>query len=226
MQECEYCAIKSKAVGTLNPEELNILQQNCAELKLQLGENIIREGLLSSHVAYLKSGLAKISKKGVRGIDQILKLVKPGSYIGLQTVLSNKIHQYSASAVEESVVCYIDIWSFKELIMRNAQFANELILYMGRDEQSYFDRFVNMHQKQVIGRLADTILFFSDNINEGAMTFTLPLSRSDLAALVCATRESVTRAIKELSEIGTINVAGKQFKIVNHELLKTISEKG
>lgn len=226
MQECEFCAIKPKAVGTLSPDELEILKQNCAEVTLQPGENIIKEGLLSSHVAYLKSGLAKISKKGAKGIDQILKLVRPGSYLGLQTVLSNKIHQYSASAVEESVICYIDIYSFKELIMRNVQFANELILYMGRDEQSYFDRFVNLQQKQVIGRLADTILYFANEINNGAHSFRIPLSRSDLAALVCATRESVTRAIKELSEIGTINVEGKNFTIRNDELLQKISHKG
>jgi CRP/FNR family transcriptional regulator len=226
MQECEYCAIKSKAVGTLNPEELDILKKNCAEVTLQAGENIIKEGLLSSQVAYLKSGLAKISKKGVKEIDQILKLVKPGSYLGLQTVLSSKIHQYSASAVEESVICYIDIWSFKELIMRNAQFANELILYMCRDELTYFNRFVDVQQKQIDGRLADTILYFADDINDGLRAFNIPLSRNDIAALVSATRESVSRAIKDLSDIETIRVNGKHFEIINYELLKKISQKG
>ena len=226
MLDCDTCQIKSKAVKTLNAEELGILKQNCAEVTLQPGESIIKEGLLSSHIAYLKSGLAKICKKGVKGIDQILKIVQPGSYLGMQTVLSNKIHQYSASAVEESVVCYIDIFSFKELITRNAEFANELILYLCRDEVGYFNRFVNVHQKQIDGRLADTILFFSDEINDGAKDFIIPLSRNDLAALICATRESVTRAIKDHVDIGTIKVNGKHFEIVNYELLKTISEKG
>ena len=226
MQECETCAIRSKAVETLNPEELHLLSDNCAEVTLQPGESIIKEGLLSSHIAYLKSGLAKICKKGVKGIDQILKIVKPGSYIGMQTVLSSKIHQYSASAVEECVVCYIDIYSFRELIGRNAQFANELILFLCREELSYFNRFVNVHQKQIDGRLADTILFFSEEINEGASEFIIPLSRNDLAALVCATRESVTRAIKDLSDIATIRVNGKHFSILNETLLRKISEKG
>ena len=226
MHDCDTCLIKSKAVETLNSEELDMLSKNCAEVTLQPGESIIKEGLLSSHIAYLKSGLAKICKKGVRGVDQILKIVKPGSYLGMQTVLSNKIHQYSASAIEESVICYIDIWSFKELITRNTQFANELILYLCRDEIGYFNRFVNVHQKQVDGRLADTILFFSDEVNKEKREFIIPLSRNDLAALVCATRESVTRAIKDLTEIGTIEVKGKIFKIINYELLKTISQKG
>jgi len=226
MQDCEICAIRSKAVGTLNSEELNILRENCAEVTLQAGENIIKEGLFSSHVAYLKSGLARICKKGVKGIDQILKIVKPGSYIGIQTVMSSKIHQYSSKAIEESVVCYIDIYSFRELISRNAQFANELILFLCSEELYYFNRFVNVHQKQIDGRLADTILFFSEEINQSAVAFKIPLSRSDLAALVCATRESVTRSIRDLSDIGTIKVNGKNFEILNYDLLKKISEKG
>jgi len=226
MQSCETCVIRSKAVNTLTSEELNLLSENCAEVVLQPGENIIKEGLLSSHIAYLKSGLAKICKKGVKGVDQILKIVRPGTYIGIQTVLSSKIHQYSASAVEECLVCYIDIYSFRELISRNAEFANEIILFLCREELSYFNRFVNVHQKQIDGRLSDTILYFSDEINEGAKRFTIPLSRSDLAALVCATRESVTRAIKDLSDIGTIRVKGKNFEILNEGLLRKISEKG
>ncbi len=226
MQQCETCAIRSKAVETLNPEELTLLSENCAEVTLKSGEVIIKEGLLSSHIAFLKTGLAKICKKGVKDIDQILKIVQPGSYIGMQTVLSNKIHQYSASAIEESTVCYVDIWSFRELIHRNAKFANELILFLCREELSYFTRFVNVHQKQVDGRLADNIIFFSEEINNSAKSFKIPLSRNDLAALVCATRESVTRAIKDLSDINTIRVKGKHFEIINYELLKKISEKG
>ncbi len=225
MGNCSICAIRSKAVEVLNPEEIDILQYNCAEVNMHAGESIIKEGSLSSHIAYLKSGLAKIHKKGVKGTDQILKILQPGCYIGMQTVLSDKIHQYSTSTIEESVVCFIDITSFKELISRNAQFANELILYLCRDELSYFSRFVNIHQKQVAGRLADTVLFFADEVRKSSNPI-IPLSRNDLAALTCTTRESVTRAIKELSDIGTIMVKGRSFEILNYELLKKISEKG
>jgi CRP-like cAMP-binding protein len=225
MGNCSICAIRSKAVEALNPSEVEFLQGNCAEVSMKPGESIIKEGSLSSHIAYLKSGLAKIHKKGVKGTDQILKILQPGCYIGIQTVLSNKIHQYSASTIEDSDVCYIDTNSFKELIAKNAHFADELILYLCRDELTYFERFVNVHQKQVDGRLADTILFFSDEVNK-SKSFQIPLSRNDLAALICATRESVTRSIKDLSDIGTIRVKGKSFEILNYELLKKISEKG
>lgn len=224
-KSCEICAIRSKAVETLTPDEFLIHQANCAELELEAGESIFKEGQLSSHIAYLKSGLAKIHKKGVKGTDQILKIVQPAKYIGLQTILANKVHQYSASVIEQSIVCYIDISSFKGLITRNAKFANELILYFCENELSYFERFVNVHQKQIDGRLADTLLFFADEIRNSDQ-FTIPLSRTDLAALVCATRESVTRAIKDHVDAGTIEVHGRNFKIINKNLLFAISKNG
>ncbi len=225
MEDCESCKIRSKAVTALKPEEVVLLQNNCAEVELSGGESIIKEGSLSSHIAYLKEGLAKIHKKGPKGTDQILKIILPGSYIGMQTVLSSKIHQYSASAINTSKICYIDIGSFRQLISKNPDFANELILFLCHDELSYFNRFVNVHQKQIDGRLADCLLFFSDEVYK-SRKFIIPLKRYDLAALVCSTRESVTRALKDLIDIGTISVQGRYFEILNYELLKKISEKG
>ena len=73
--------------------------------------------------------------------------------------------------------------------------------------------------------MADTILFFADEV-EKSHDFIMPLSRSDMAALICTTRESVTRALKDLVEIGTISVNGKQFNILNYDLLKTLSNSG
>ncbi len=226
MQNCKTCIIRSKAVNTLHPKELQFLMESCAETTYNPRESIIKEGMLSSHIAYLKSGLAMVSKKGVKGIDQILKIVKPGNYLGLQTVLFEKINRFSVTALEESVVCFIDNLSFKELISRNNQFANELLAFLCREELTYFDRFVNIHQKQIDGRIADIILFFSEEIYGNALSFSIPLSRGDMAALVCSTRESVTRAIKDLSDIKTIRVDGKNFEIVDLKRLKKISQSG
>lgn len=226
MQDCKNCVIRSKAVDTLNEEELHVLMENCAETTFGAGENIIKEGLLSSHVGYLKSGLATISKKGVKDIDQILKIVLPKNYIGLQTVLFEKTNQYSVKAINKCVVCFIDNMSFKKLISRNPQFDNELLLFLCHEELAYFNRFVNWHQKQVNGRLADIILFFSEKINDQELDFEIPLSRQELASLICTTRESLARSIRELSETQSIHVSGKEFKILKPDLLKKISQSG
>jgi hypothetical protein len=66
MGNCSICAIRSKAVDALNPTEVEYLQGNCAEVDMKPGESIIKEDSLSSHTAYLKTGLATIHKMGKR----------------------------------------------------------------------------------------------------------------------------------------------------------------
>jgi CRP-like cAMP-binding protein len=93
------------------------------------------------------------------------------------------------------------------------------------DELSYFERFVNLSQKHVNGRLADALLYFSQTIHQKT-DFTLPLSRGDLAALIGARRESVARSLKEFSDSGLINLDGKQVQIKDVKLLEKISKNG
>jgi len=223
--DCIHCGIKSQAVETLGIKELEFLNNNCAEVYVKPGEYIIKEGTLSSHIAYLKSGLAKVHMKGPRQLDQILKIVTPGNYIGIQTILVQKVHSYSASALEDSRVCYIDTQSFNELANKNNRFANALIKYLCEEELSYYNRFINQSQKQVNGRLADALLYFSTEIKKSD-EFILPLSRYDLAALIGSRRESIARSLKELIEIGVIRAEGKKITILNKELLIKISKKG
>jgi CRP/FNR family transcriptional regulator len=222
---CTECAFKSRVVECLTNEELGMLTENCAVVLCKTGELIIKEGSLSSHIAYIKSGLVKIHKVGPNGTDQILKIVTPGYYTGIQTILSDKFHRYSVTAIEDSEVCNIDITLFKELILKNPQFASELILYLCKDELSYFDRFVNHFQKHINGRLADSILYFANEIYKDDK-FTLPLTRSDFATLICSTRESITRALKEFSDTKILKVDGKQIEIINKKLLEKLSHGG
>jgi CRP/FNR family transcriptional regulator len=222
---CSNCDIKSRAVETLDNKELDFLNQNCAEVMLARGEHIIKEGTLSSHIAYIKSGLAKVHMTGPSGRDQILRLTPPGYYIGIQTILFDKIHRYSATDLLPSKICFIDILSFKELIRRNHQFAYELILYLCQNEMTYYDRFINQFQKHLNGRLADALIYLASTIS-GSDEFEIPLSRSDLGALIGATRESVSRAIHELIDTGVIETEGKMVRIKNFELLSKISKSG
>jgi CRP-like cAMP-binding protein len=222
---CVNCDLKSKAVESLSTDELGMMDENCAEVICKPGEYIIKEGTLSSHIAYLKSGLAKIHMKGPNGDDQILKIVSVGSYIGIQTILTDKIHRYSASALKDCNVCYIDISLFKSLIKKNNEFAFELILYLCTDELTYFERFVNLSQKQVNGRLADALIYFS-GLEGNSNQFQLPLSRIDLAALIGARRESVARAMKEFIDTGIVRIEGKKVEVTNKEMLDLISKNG
>lgn len=217
--------MKSKAVSILDPGQLEMLQSHCLEATLSKGETVFREGARPEKIVFLREGFAKLHKKGIRGRDQILKIARPGSYIGLQSVLGGNPGHYSASALTVISTCLIDIDVFKELILKNGGFATEILNFISNEELGYFQRFIDLNQKQLPGRLADALICLSDEIFHSTR-FELPFTKNDLAALIGSTRESVTRTLKDFNDDGILEVSGRNIRILNVEKLHKISRTG
>ncbi len=224
-RKCVNCTLKSKAACTLNASELARLEDGCVEGKMEKNIRLFNEGMIPSQVIYLKEGFVKIHKNGIRQKDQILKIAKPGSYLGLQTIFGDWVNHYSATTINEVTACFIDIGVFKELIQSNSHFGYELIVFISQEELLYYQRFVDQFQKQLNGRLADALIFLSDEIFKSE-EFTLPFTKCDLAALIGSTRESVTRTIKAFRDADIIGIEGKRIKLINMDKLQHISRTG
>jgi CRP/FNR family transcriptional regulator len=221
---CSSCLLKSRAVVNLAERELNVLGQSCVEAVFDKGETIFKQDALSSNIIYLQTGLVKLLVKGPQR-TQILRLKKAPCYLGIPTTMGDKINHYSAVAIEKTTACFIDINTFKELIRINPDFSYEIIIELCRNELEQFTRCVKLVQNQVFGRLATHLLDLADNVYESDR-FDLPLNRSEIADLVCSSRETVSRLLSDLSKEQIIKVDGKHLDIVDKKRLQNISEKG
>lgn len=221
---CKFCNLKSTATQMLSEKEICVLQNNCARAHFLSGDNIIKQDALSTNVVYIKSGLVKIHIKGpIR--ERIMKIVKAPAYLCLPSTFGDKINHFSATALEETSVCFIDVTIFKQFIYTNGDFAFQIILDMSKGELQNFHNCLNNAQKQNIGRIADAILFFASEIYKSNM-FTLPVSRQDLADLTGITRESASRILSNFHNEKILEIDGRKITVVNEMLLRQISEKG
>jgi CRP-like cAMP-binding protein len=221
---CKQCDFKSPAARTLSEMELDGLESGCAKTNFKSGEIIVKQNALSTNVAYLKSGLAKVHFSGPLK-DQIMQIVKAPTYIGLPSNFGNKVNQFSVTALENCSVCFLDLAAFKKFIYANGDFAYNIILEMSKNELKNFHICHNHSQKQTTGRIADAILFFYREIYDRP-TFTLPFSRQDFGNLAGTTRENACRILSQFHNEGIIGIAGKRISILNEKLLQQISEKG
>ena len=220
MNNCLDCKIKSEAVKTLTPDELKNLGNNCAEVHFRKGDIIFKEGAFSSNIIYLRSGLVKIHIAGPAK-NQITKITKAPSFLGIPTTFNEKINHYSATAIEPTNVCFIDKDIFKDFIFKNGKFAYEVIVEICRSELNSFEKCVNRTQRNIHGRLANAILTFSEDVYE-KNEFELPLSRVELGNFVDTSRESVCRILTEFNNDKLIYLNGKRIKILNRESLEAI----
>jgi len=204
--------------------QIEMLDGHHAVVKFRKNDSIIKQGVFSTNVIYLRKGMAKIHIAGPSR-EQIVRLVKAPTYLGLPTTFGDKINQYSVTAVLDSEVCFIDLQVFKKLLGENSEFSSYILMELCKSELEAYRRCANRTQKQMRGNLADVLLEFSENLFE-ADQFTLPLSQSDIGNWVDAGRESINRALSEFIQDGIIQMQGRQMKITDKRMLKMISQNG
>lgn len=222
--ECLNCPFKSNAASTLDECSISELSSNHISVVMLKGESIIKQGTYSTNVVFLRKGIAKVHLSGPHN-EQIVKLVKAPTYLGLPTTFGVKINQYSVTAVSDVEVCFIDIAVFLNLLKENPGFSFEIILELCKNELESFHKCVNRTQKQTRGNIADMLLEFSDNIYQ-ADTFILPLNQLEMGNMCDTSRESISRILTEFDKDGIISVNGRTVEILNKKSLRLISQNG
>ncbi len=212
-------------VQLLSSQEIELLEGHSNVVSYHKKDSVFRQGTRTSHIMLMVSGLVKIYKEGRNERTVLLRMATPGEYIGMLSVMGDQIHQYSATAVEPSDICFIDINAFRNVIMGNGKFSLQLINLISQDGLFIFKRLINQTHKQLPGRIADVLLYFAEEIY-GKTRFDFPLTRRELAELAGTTKESFIRTLTEFKNDKIINLEGSHVQIISMDIVKTLSELG
>lgn len=223
---CLFCINKSSCFKQLDDNELVFSSNHRVQLDFKRGETIFKQGAFANHVYFVRKGLVKVymeiphSEKNL-----VINILPTGNLIGLPSLYGNKVHTYTATAIENTTVCIIENSAIKKLIESNGKFAAEIIKTMNYCSNSTFTRFVSLTHKQLNGRLAEALIYLSEEIYKNT-TFKLSLSRADLGELTGMSTMSVVKVIKDFKVNNIIKNEGGTIEIINMPLLKRISEIG
>jgi CRP/FNR family transcriptional regulator len=209
----------------LAESELELLMKQSNVIRYRKREIIFRQSARTSHIILILNGLVKIVKESRNEKTILLKLAKKGQFIGLLSVMGDQIYQYSATAIEDIEVCMIDINVFRNILMSNGRFALQIINIISQEGLYIFNRLLSQTHKQLPGRLADVLLYFSNEIYNSTR-FTFPLTRKELAELAGTTKESFIRTLSEYKHDRIINLEGSRVEILSIDIVKTLSELG
>ncbi len=210
---------------SLNSEQLKEVNANRFEVIFKAGETIFKQGSSLTHVTYILEGKVKILLEGDAGQVILLKILKQPALVGGPGFNTDYRHYFSVVALDDTKTCFININLFKRLILSNQPFTMNLIADLNHEIINLYDRLKCLTHKHMNGRLADTLLYLSENIYQSP-EFTTKLSRSDIANMSCMTNESAIRTLKDFKDSGVIDCKGDYFKILKRDVLLDISKKG
>lgn len=209
----------------LTKEQLEFVNQSRYEVRFLKGEIIFKQGGPLTHIACLTSGKAKIYIESSGHKNIILKIIKPNEIIGGPGFRVDYRHHFSLSALEESTACFIEVEVFEKMLQENSTFCMEFITYLNNIFIGQYAKLTNLTQKNMHGRIADTLLYLSKEIHQ-SNSFKTSLSRQDIADISAMTKESAIRIFKEFKNDGIIDYETNNFHILNEKALENISKTG
>jgi CRP-like cAMP-binding protein len=225
IDSCETCTKRWKGFVHLTKSELQLVNDNRYEATFKPGEIMIKQGSPTSNALFLASGMAKTYIEGFHGKNLILGIALPRKLIIGPGVYVNSRHTYTVAAITQVQACFISFEIFKQLVRTNGAFAESLLEDISTKAMRSHTRMVNLTQKRMHGRLAETLIYFSDEVFKSDQ-FEMILSRQELGDMTNMAKESVVRILKELEDAGVIISDSSTIKIIDKEKLRLISEKG
>ena len=207
----------------LNDEQREFLANHFTLQNYKKNEVIHCEGETPTHLMCLLSGKVKIYKDGVGGRSQIIRMIKPVEYFGYRPYFAKTDYVTAASAFEPSLVCQIPMTALMTLLTQNNDLAMFFIRQLSVDLGIADERTVNLTQKHIRGRLAESLLFLKE---EDGSTLSIYLSREDLANLSNMTTSNAIRTLSQFATERLITIDGRKIKIIDEEKLKKISKIG
>lgn len=212
----------------LTPDEKEFIDSHTSIRYYSKNETIYHEGDPTEHVIMVLRGTVRLAKEGVGQRLQIIRLLKPNDTFSYRSAVAGDCHSTAATALEPTVLYYIQRDAFLEVIQKNNVFCYAVLVAMAKDLGISESQTVNLTQKHIRGRLAETLLTLKKTYGlegDGA-TIAMYMAREDLANMSNMTTSNAIRTLSQFASEGLISLDGRKIKILDEIELTRISRLG
>ena len=182
----------------------------------------------SEYAWMLLKGKIRIYKEGIGQRQQIIRLLKPYDIFGYRACIAGDAYNASANAFEDSVAYRLPREAFLHLVRANGALCYEIMQTMAKDLAIAEIQTVNLTQKHIRGRLAESLLLLLKNygFEQDGTTLAMLLPREDLANMSNMTTSNAIRTLSQFAQEGLVGINGKRIKILDEKELEHISRLG
>jgi len=229
LEACQTCLETAGSVfKDLPQEEKERLARSHTSRFYRKGELIYHEGEKPTGLLCLAKGKVKIFKEGITGREQIIRLAKPVGFIGYRALFAEENYRASAMALEDSVVCLFSREEILNTVRNRPDLTLKILKTLASELGVSHLRTVNLTQKHIRGRLAESLLFLINTygFEEDGRTIKAYLSRDDLASLSNMTASNAIRTLTQFSEEKIIGTDGRRVQVIDRARLEYISDIG
>lgn len=224
---CEHCgARKDSLFCHLNTQELKQLDKAKTCNTYKKGQVIFNEGNQPMGLFCMQEGKVKIYKTGVGGREQIVRMARPGDFLGYRAFLSGESYSATAMAIADCTICFIDKQTIFNILKNDDKLPWAFMKFLCRELRTAEELVTEMAQKSVRERLAEDLIILSRKYGYDKTDSTLlnvSLSREELASFVGTATETLIRLLSDMKRENVIDIQGRKIKILDEKKLLEIA---
>lgn len=204
--------------STLSEVQAARVAEAVGKRRYRRGEHIVEQGRKSDFLAILLTGRARVVTRDRRGREVILATLHPGDYLGEMSLIDGLPHSANVRAEMQTDALILARAEFARCLSESSAMAYAIMRGLVQRLRQADRKIESLALLDVYGRVARALLELAQEDGENRLVIRGRVSRQDVAKMVGASREMVSRVIKDLENRGHIEVSADGSTIVKNRL--------
>jgi CRP/FNR family cyclic AMP-dependent transcriptional regulator len=198
--------------------ELESFAELTRERSYPRGSVILFENDPGDSLFIVRSGRVKVVLIGEDGREVILGVLGVGQHFGELALIDEQPRSAHVIAMEDANLIVLRREDFRKRVEENPPVAWSLLIEMSRRLRRADDKIGGLVLLDVPGRIARLLLDLSEE--SGTDQIEKSLTHQTIAQMIGASRETVSRAMKDFQDAGWINVERRRISLANRGALE------
>lgn len=185
-------------------------------------ESVVQKSLVSAELYFLVSGRLKVVDFIQSGREIGFVFINPGMHFGELALIDGRPRSASIIATEPSVVIVLPKKQAQQLIFAVPNVSKKLILQLTDTIRKDNEHIILLGSGSAYCRIYKLLIQQVEQI-EGETIIDHTLTQNEMAMMTNTTRETVSRAISQLQNMGVVKKEGKKLIVEKIDALKHLS---
>jgi CRP/FNR family transcriptional regulator len=208
----------------VSSEKIQLLVAQAIHKKFKPGEMVIGETDPIRSFYVVISGQLKLYRSSAEGKEQTLQLLGPGDPFGLCTAFATDSFPASAMAIVESSVILIPGTVIESMARQEPAILFNIIHILSQRLKDSMALIEALALKELPGRLASFLMHCLAGKSSDQNVIELTISQRELAKILGATPEALSRALRKMANDSILSTAGRNFTILDRRALAHLAE--
>ena len=200
-------------LSRISPTELQKLADLTREKQYPKGSVVLFEGDPGDSLFIVRQGRVKVVLVGEDGREVILGILGVGEHFGELSLIDQQPRSAHVIAMDDATLIVLRSEDFRRRVDVAPEIAWALLVELARRLRRADTKIGGLVLLDVPGRIAKLLLDFAGE--SGGDVIEKPLTHQTIADMIGASRETVSRAMREFQDGGLVSVARRQIRIAD-----------